>query len=123
MPKSASRQSLRKPSPKPRLYPHATVAFYGPDDRFATKVAVAAIQGPGQSPSEHAEWHFKGVDVREDPEITQAIVGWITARGITHSTIAEEIVGCPHTAGVDHPEGERCPLCDFWKNRSSVTSR
>jgi hypothetical protein len=35
--------------------------------------------------------------------------------------ITDRIIGCPHEEGDDYPEGEPCPMCDFWKNRDRWT--
>ena len=97
-------------------YPHATVAFYGPDNRFATKAVVAVFDTPSETPTALQRWEFRGVDVREDSAITQEIVAWMQKHAVAHSTIAGEILGCPHEAGVDYPATEICPFCDFWRN-------
>mgnify|MGYP000897093952 CR=1 FL=1 len=110
---SKSKAQTRSESAPP--YPHASIAFYGADDRFATKVVAAIFQRPQDRPSAMKRWMFNGVDVREDPAITGEIVEWVKAHGVTHSTIAEEIMGCPHEEGIDYPEGETCPLCPFWR--------
>lgn len=103
-------------------FPHASIAFYGADDRFATKVVAAVFQRPKEPPVAMKKWMFNGVDVREDPTITREIVEWIKSHGVTHSTIAEEILGCPHEEGTDYPKGETCPFCAFWKNRGRLSA-
>lgn len=110
--------SKNKPNPapvKPR-FPHATVAFYGPDDRVATKAVVAVFDKPSGAPSALNRWEFRGIDLREDPAVTQEIVRWMQDHAVVHSTVSEEILGCPHEAGVDYPATEACPLCPFWKD-------
>jgi hypothetical protein len=114
MPKSKTQ------APDVAPYPHASIAFYGADDRFATKVVAAIFLRPQNRPSAMKRWMFNGVDVREDPTITREIVEWVKAHGVTHSTIAEEIMGCPHEEGIDYPQGETCPLCVFWQGRPKV---
>jgi hypothetical protein len=103
------------PPVKPK-FPHATVAFYGPDDRVATKVVVAVFDKPSDTPASLNRWAFRGTDLREDPTVTREIVAWMKQHGVVHSTVSEEILGCPHEAGVDYPASEPCPLCPFWKN-------
>ena len=39
-----------------RGYPLATVAFYGPDDRRATKVVVGIVAADGAEPSALERW-------------------------------------------------------------------
>ena len=98
-------------------YPHATVAFYGPDNKFATKAVVAVFDRPSEIPTALQRWEFRGIDLREDSAVAQEIVAWMQQHEVAHSTIAEEILGCPHESGVDYPATEVCPFCDFWKNR------
>jgi hypothetical protein len=38
-------------------YPVGTIAFYGPDNRFASKVAVAVILGENEDPAALERWH------------------------------------------------------------------
>jgi hypothetical protein len=52
-----------------RGYPVATIAFYGPDNKKATKVAVAIVLVAEQQPAELRRWLSHDRDVRADPEI------------------------------------------------------
>ncbi len=49
-----------------RGYPVATVAFYGPDDRRATKVAVGIVQTEGAEADPLERWFSEETDVRAD---------------------------------------------------------
>jgi len=40
-----------------RGYPLATIAYYGPDERRACKVAVGIVLGEGQHVAELRRWH------------------------------------------------------------------
>jgi hypothetical protein len=51
-----------------RGYPVATVMFYGPDDRVATKVAVGIVTGENREPAMMKKWTRDG-DVRDDESI------------------------------------------------------
>jgi len=100
-----------------RGYPVATVAFYGPDDKRATKVAVGIIESEGLHADVLERWFSENTDVRTDPEITVAIVRFIEKHGAKSVVAADRIVGCPHEEGIDYPKGEWCPQCPFWTAR------
>jgi hypothetical protein len=51
--------------------PLATVAFYGPDDRRATKVAVGILQGEGAGADPLERWFSEETDVRSDVAIAE----------------------------------------------------
>jgi hypothetical protein len=100
-----------------RGYPVATIAYYGPDDRRATKVSVGIIPSEGADADVLERWFSDAADVRNDPEITQAIVRFIELHGAKSIAMVDRIIGCPHEEGVDYPEGKKCSLCRFWANR------
>ncbi len=98
----------------------ATITFYGPDDRFASKVAVGIIAVEGEEALVLERWFSEGIDVRNDPEIGEAIVRFIEQYDVRSVALADGIVGCPHEEGADY-EGETCPKCPFWANRDRWT--
>lgn len=98
-------------------YPVATVAFYGPDDRRATKVSVGIVAHEGADAGPLERWFCKTADARTDPEIIEAIVRFIEQHGARSVAIIDRIIGCPHEEGTDYREGEKCPRCLFWANR------
>src|SRR6202158_2290747 len=49
-----------------RGYPVGTIAFYGPDDRHASKVAVAVIVAPDTEPVALRRWFAESGDIRND---------------------------------------------------------
>jgi hypothetical protein len=100
-----------------RGYPVATVAFYGPDDRRASKVAVALLRTEGAEPADLERWFSDDHDVRDDADIQAAIQNFIETRGAKTVIVADRIIGCPHEEGTDYPEGEKCPHCPFWATR------
>jgi hypothetical protein len=100
-----------------RGYPVATVAYYGPDAERASKVAVGIVLSEGEEPAELERWSSEENDVRADPTINEAILGFIRARGVRTVTMADRIIGCPHEEGVDYPDGEVCPECPYWATR------
>ena len=95
----------------------ATVAFYGPDDRRASKVAVGIVMREGAEPAELKKWFSDESDVRDDEAINQAIVEFIEQQGVKTVVVADRIIGCPHEEGVDYPPGGTCPECPFWATR------
>ena len=104
-----------------RGYPLATVAFYGPDEKRASKVAVGIIRGAGQEVAELRRWYSEQGDVRVDQHINREIVEFIHARAVRTVVGVERIVGCPHEEGIDYPEGVVCPACPYWANRDRWT--
>ena len=55
-----------------RGYPAATVAYYGPDDTRATKVAVGIVPAEGAEVTTLERWFSLTGDVRTDPGIEAA---------------------------------------------------
>ncbi|MFC5473533.1 hypothetical protein [Paraherbaspirillum soli] len=112
------RDKLKKKAKKGfQGYPLATVAFYGPDDKRATKVSVAIIVDEGNEVSLLERWLSDSVDVRVDPQINESIVHFIEHHGVRSIAATDRIIGCPHEEGIDYPEGEICPACSFWAGR------
>jgi hypothetical protein len=103
-----------------RGYPVATIAFYGPDDRFASKVAVGIAAGEGEETLALERWFSEGIDVRNDPEVGEAILRFIEQYDVKSVALTDGIIGCPHEEGVDY-EGATCPKCPFWANRDRWT--
>ena len=104
-----------------RGYPVATVAFYGSDDKRATKVAVGIVRTEGAEPSLLERWFSHESDVRRDRGIGQQILGFLERHGARSVVLSDGIIGCPHEEGVDYPEGQPCPHCPFWANRDRWT--
>lgn len=100
-----------------RGFPIATVAFYGPDDRRASKVSVGIVKAEGGEVEALERWFSETSDVRYDPEIMAAIVQFIEKHGAKSVAVVDRIIGCPHEEGIDYPEGKACPRCPFWAHR------
>jgi hypothetical protein len=98
-------------------YPVATMAFYGPDDKIATKVAVGIVVAEDEEAAFLERWFSEGHDVRNDHEVNEQIVKFIRGHAVKSVAMADRIIGCPHEEGVDYPEGSTCPRCPFWANR------
>ena len=94
-----------------------TIAFYGPDNRHASKVAVG-IQPEGATEVNVLErWYEDKLDVRIDPGIGKEVGAFLQKHGVRRVVVAEGIIGCPHEEAVDYPEGSECPLCPFWQGK------
>jgi hypothetical protein len=104
-----------------RGYPVATVAFYGPDDRRATKVAVGIVRTEGGEADPLERWSSAEMDVRSDVAIAREIDQFITTHSAKSVVLVDRIIGCPHEEGIDYPVGGACPRCPFWANRDRWT--
>jgi len=116
--------ALRKKAKKGfRGYPVATVAYYGPDDRRATKVAVGIAESEVGGVAHLERWFSKTSDVRTDLQINESILQFIEGHGVRSVAMYDRIIGCPHEEGIDYPEGEKCPKCLFWATRDRWSGR
>jgi tetratricopeptide (TPR) repeat protein len=97
-------------------YPVATIAFYGPDDQHATKVAVGIKAGDDNDP-EMTRWHSPNIDIRRNALVMEEIVKLVRRRRVRSIGMTEQILGCPHEEGIDYPAGSVCPRCPFWAGR------
>jgi hypothetical protein len=97
-------------------YPIGTLAFYGADNKFASKVAVGVIENE-DSDAEITVWFSDQEDVRNDRRIGDEVTKYLTKRGVKSVVASDGIIGCPHEEGVDYPVGEHCPKCPYWKGR------
>jgi hypothetical protein len=96
-----------------RGYPVATVAYYGPGDKRASKVAVGIQLQEGSDVTVMERWRSDLADVRFDRAISKAVLAFIRSHGVRSVVMADRIIGCPHEEGVDYPEGEACPKRPF----------
>ena len=103
-------------------YPVATIAYYGPDDRRASKVVAGILLSEKDKEDALLErWFSETGDVRQDLLINQQIVEFIEQHKPKSVAITDRIIGCPHEEGIDYPRGEKCPQCPFWANRDRWT--
>lgn len=100
-----------------RGYPVATVAFYGPDDQQATKVAVGIVPAEGADADPLQRWFSEATDARSDPDIARRIEEFIATNAAKSVVLFDRIIGCPHEEQVDYPVGTACPHCPFWADR------
>lgn len=103
-------------------FPIGTIAFYGPTDRFATKVAVGVVDAKRRVIALE-RWFSSGQDVREDEEISRKIAAFLQSHHVSRIVMSERIIGCPHEEGIDYPEGGTCPKCPFWAGRDRWTGK
>jgi len=94
-------------------FPVATIAYYGPDDETATKVAVGIINSRNQV-IELNRWLVRSLDVRIDGAINDEILSFIKEHNVRRVAMVGRIIGCPHEEGTDYPEGSTCPQCPYW---------
>lgn len=115
---------LRKKARKGmRGYPVATIAWYGPDDRRASKASVGIVPGEGQEVIALQRWASETNDVRYDDGIIREMLAFIESHGARTIALSPAIIGCPHEEGIDYPEGEECPRCPFWRGRDRWTGK
>jgi hypothetical protein len=105
-----------------RGYPVATVAFYGPNDKLATKVVVSVILTESNEPDVLHRWFSEGdLDVRYDSAIGEQILAFLKPYAPRSTVVTDGIIGCPHEEGTDYPEGASCPQCPYWAGRDRFT--
>lgn len=100
-----------------RGYPVATIAYYGPDDVTASKVAVGILTAEDSPPDFLMRWFIEDGDARTDAKITHEVFEFIQSHGVKSVIMTDGIIGCPHEEGIDYPDDEVCPQCPFWANR------
>ena len=95
-------------------YPIATIAFYGPNNNLATKAVCAIIRYEGAEIEPMKKW-FSSLDVRKSELVMSVILYFIDSNGAKSVSMIQEVIGCPHEEGIDYPEGDYCPECNYWK--------
>jgi hypothetical protein len=100
-----------------RGYPVGTVAFYGPDDRFASKVVAAVIEEEHQPARILKKWFAEELDARIDSSVGDAVMDFLKQFGARSFSVSRGIIGCPHEEEIDYPLGESCPMCPFWTDK------
>ena len=106
-----------------RGYPLATVAFYGPNADFASKVAVGILTSDNGKPEALERWFSTGVDIRLDRLIGEKVAAFVKAHGVLSVVEPPGTLGCPHEEGIDYPDGEACPQCPNWAGRERPIER
>lgn len=118
---AASKYLKKKARIRSSGYPIGTIAYYGPTDKLATKVAVG-IKGRYDKLIEMKRWYTTEDDIRLSAEINEQIVGFLQQHEVHRVAIMDRLIGCPHEQGVDY-EGDFCPdpECAFWQGRDRWT--
>lgn len=117
-----ARKRLSKKAKKGfRGWPLATIAFYGPDDRTATKVAVGIVPAEDAEVTDLRRWFSQEpADIRDDIRVIEEVLAFIAEAGAKSVAMTDGIIGCPHEEGIDY-EGDTCPACPFWAGRDRFT--
>lgn len=106
-----------------RGYPMGTIAFYGPDNSRATKVAVSIVPTPHSEPSELRRWFVDLGDARTDETALGEIATFLRGHDVRSVVMMKNIWGCPHEEGIDYPDGGTCPHCPYWAGRNRFTGQ
>jgi hypothetical protein len=94
-------------------FPRATLAFYGPDNKKATKAVLGISLKEGDEPNIH-RYFSEEKDVRFRIDIQEDVLARLREHEVRSLIMMEKIFGCPHEEGIDYPEGEKCPKCPYW---------
>ena len=79
-----------------RGYPVATIAFYGADNKIATKVAVGIMMSESEKePTIMKKW-FSDKDISRDVKILNEIKEFITVQCAHSVAITNKILSCTH---------------------------
>ena len=97
-------------------FPRATLAYYGPDDKMATKAVLGIFLHDGDQPNIF-RYFSEDKDARFKISIQESILARLKEHGVNSLIFVEKIFGCPHEEGIDYPDGESCPKCPYWKDR------
>ena len=103
-----------------RGYPVGTLAFYGPDDRRASKMVAAIVDREAAEPSSIQKWQSETGDVREDPVMLVEVLTFFEEHRAMSVVMSHRIIGCPHEEGIDY-EATTCPDCRYWAARDRWT--
>ncbi len=101
-------------------YPVATIAFYGPTNKIASKLVCSIIENEGSEPEPMKKW-LSEKDLRKSEKILGEVLSFIEINNVKTVSMIHTIIGCPHEEGIDYPEGASCPECKYWKGRDRFT--
>ena len=120
MPERARKRLGKRAKKGFRGYPVATVALYGPDDTTATKLTVGIVPAESADVTDLRRWLSEDADIRNDVDVAEEVLAFITDAGARSVVMTDRIIGCPHEEGIDY-EGPTCPKCPFWAGRDRWT--
>lgn len=101
-------------------YPLATIAFYGPTDKIATKIVIGIHKSEADDQCE-LQKIFSEQDIRTDDDVMEEVYDFIKDNNVKSVGMLDRIMGCPHEEGIDYTEGSWCPICEFWHGRDRFT--
>ena len=107
--------------PSKTEYPIGTLAYYGPTNRLATKIAASIFRKPGAEPDPLHRWITQSGDIRDDQTIAHQVEAFFRRHRVKGVASLNRIMGCPHEEGKDYPLGGSCPHCPYWHGRDRVT--
>jgi len=99
-----------------RGYPVGTVAYYGPDNKRASKVAVGIIKFEGAEVVMQ-RYYTETTDARMEEKLTDEIMNYLRSNGVVSVAAVAKILGCPHEEEIDYPKGGTCPHCPYWADK------
>lgn len=114
---------IKKKANRKTGYPVGTIAYYGPDNTFASKLVVGIVISENDDATELRKWFAETTDVRLDQVINEQILEFLEQRNVQRVAMIDQIIGCPHEEGIDYPDGEVCPQCPYWANRDRWTGQ
>lgn len=97
--------------------PLATVAFYGPDDKLASKLVVGISPNAQAGITETRTFWNAEKDVRNDLRLLEQVLGYLSDQHVKSLVMTDGVCGCPHEEGNDYPEGGACNYCEYWRGR------
>ena len=97
-------------------FPRATLAFYGPDNKKATKAVLGIFLSESDEGTIH-RYFSEEKDVRFKIDVQEDVLARLREHEVRTLIMLEKVFGCPHEEGIDYPEGEDCPKCLYWKGR------
>lgn len=102
-------------------YPVASLAWYGADNKTATKLVCGVVLNEGDKEvSAMKKWHSK-TEIRKSESILAEVLVFIKENQVKTVSMIDSIIGCPHQEGVDYPTGSHCPECTYWIGRDRFT--
>jgi len=101
-------------------FPTATIAFYGPTNKVATKLVCGIFKYEGSKVEPMKKW-FSESDLRKSEKITGEVLSFLDENNIRTISMIDRIIGCSHEEGIDYPEGESCTECGYWHGRERFT--
>ncbi len=113
---------IQKKANRKTGYPVGSIAYYGPDNTFASKVVVGiTVSEKDNDVAELRKWFAETTDVRQDQAINDEILDFIMQHNVQRVVLVDRLIGCPHEEVVDYPEGQPCPHCPYWAHRDRWT--